>query len=211
MSAVESSVEHAAASAPRTLTVLGSTGSIGRSTLEVVAHQPDRFEIVALVGNRNVDLLAQQAIGTGAQIAVTADPELYGALSERLAGTGIAAAAGMDAVMQAARMPADLILAAIVGAAGLEPTLAAAEQGTTIALANKECLVCAGDVFRNALAQSWTWDASACSRFPGEAARHEGGDSNPRWIPASYRLWWRRTTVAVRVSLSSDPPVSRSA
>lgn len=135
----------------RKLTILGSTGSIGCSTLDVVAHQADRFDVVALVANRNIELLAAQAIACGAKVAVTADAGLYEELKEKLSGTGIEAAAGMDAVMEAARRPADIIVAAIVGAAGLKPTLAAAEQGTTIALANKECLVCAGEVFNNAV------------------------------------------------------------
>ena len=151
MSAVEISRGKPEAERGRKLTILGSTGSIGCSTLDVVAHQPDRFEVIALVGNRNIDLLAEQAISCGAHIAVTADETLYGDLKERLQGSGVEAAAGFEAVMDAARRPADLIVAAIVGAAGLKPTLAAAEQGTTIALANKECLVCAGDVFKQTL------------------------------------------------------------
>ena len=151
MSAVEMTRETPLAERTKKLTILGSTGSVGCSTLDVVAHEPDRFEVVALVGNRNVDLLAEQAISAGAQIAVTADDTLYSRLKERLAGSGVEAAAGFEAVMEASRRPADLIVAAIVGAAGLKPTLAAAEQGTTIALANKECLVCAGDVFKDTL------------------------------------------------------------
>ncbi len=151
MSVVELTSGGPLADTVRKLTILGSTGSIGCSTLDVVAHQPDRFEVVALVGNRNVELLAEQAIKCGAKLAVTADAGLYDALKENLAGSGVEAAAGMDAVMEAARRPADIIVAAIVGAAGLKPTLAAAEQGTTIALANKECLVCAGEVFNSAL------------------------------------------------------------
>ncbi len=151
MSAVELSGERPLVDRPRKITVLGSTGSIGCSTLDVVAHQPERFDVVALVGNRNIDLLAEQAISCGAEVAVTADESLFGALKQRLSDSGVEAAAGMGAVMEAARRPAELIVAAIVGAAGLKPTLAAAEQGTTIALANKECLVCAGEVFNAAL------------------------------------------------------------
>lgn len=151
MSAVELSEEGQLADRARKVTILGSTGSIGCSTLDVVAHQPERFDVVALVGNRNIDLLADQAIKSGAEVAVTADDSLLNDLKERLAGSGVEAAAGEAAVMEAARRPADLIVAAIVGAAGLKPTLAAAEQGTTIALANKECLVCAGEVFNATL------------------------------------------------------------
>jgi 1-deoxy-D-xylulose-5-phosphate reductoisomerase len=135
----------------RRLTILGATGSIGCSTLEVVLHNRERFEVVALVGNTNVALLAQQAVACNAQLAVTADESLYGELARLLEGTGIQAAAGKAAVIDAAQLPADIVVAAIVGAAGLRPTLAAATQGITIALANKECLVCAGDVFLRAL------------------------------------------------------------
>ena len=151
MSVVELADGGPLADSVRKLTIMGATGSIGCSTLDVVLHEPDRFEVVALVGNRNVDLLAEQAIKCGAQVAVTADASLYDKLKANLAGSGVEAAAGMEAVMEAARRPADIIVAAIVGAAGLKPTLAAAEQGTTIALANKECLVCAGEVFNSAM------------------------------------------------------------
>ena len=131
----------------RRLSVLGATGSIGCSTLDIVGHHPDKFSVVALVGNSNIDLLAQQAIAHGAELAVTADPEKYGALKSALDGSGVEVAAGPEAVVEAAVRPADLLMAAVVGAAGLAPTLAAVRQGTTIALANKECLVCAGDLF----------------------------------------------------------------
>ncbi len=160
MSALEIIAEGGPAADPRRLSILGSTGSIGCSAIDVIAHQPERFDVAALVGNRNIEVLAQQAIAVGAEIAVTADGSLYNDLKARLAGTGIAVAAGNDAVIEAAKRPADITLAAIVGAAGLEPTLAAAEQGATIALANKECLVCAGDVFKAAL------DASGSRLLP---------------------------------------------
>ncbi len=139
---------------PRKVSVLGSTGSIGCSTLDVIAHNGDLFDVVALVANSNVDLLAKQAVACGAEIAVTADESKKDQLETLLEGTGIEVAAGAQAVLDTARRPADLSLAAIVGAAGLKPTLAAAEQGNIIALANKECLVCAGDVFLSALEKS---------------------------------------------------------
>jgi len=142
------------AQAPRRLTILGATGSVGCSTLEVVLHNRERFEVVALVGNTNISLLAEQAVACNAQLAVTADETRLGELKNLLAGTGIEVAAGDAAVIDAAQRPADMVVAAIVGAAGLKPTLAAAAQGTTIALANKECLVCAGDVFLRALQAS---------------------------------------------------------
>lgn len=136
------------------LSILGTTGSIGCSAIDVIQHQPERFDIVALVGNKNIELLAKQAKAVGAEIAVTADENLYQDLRDALSGSDVEVAAGAGAVLEAAQRPVDMNLAAIVGAAGLEPTLAAAEQGATIALANKECLVCAGDVFKAALAAS---------------------------------------------------------
>ena len=137
--------EAVADTAPRRLTILGATGSIGRSTLDLVARHPDRFAVEALTAHRNVALLIQQARETGARLAAIGDPELYGALRDGLAGTGIEAAAGPEAVAEAADRPADWVMAGIVGAAGLEPTLRAVRQGTVVALANKESLVCAGD------------------------------------------------------------------
>ena len=132
--------------APLRLVVLGSTGSIGQNTLDLIARTPERFDVVALVGNRNVERLAAQARMVGARRAVVADASCYDALKAALAGSGIAASAGQAAVMEAAVMPADMVVAAIVGAAGLAPTLAAVRAGRVIALANKECLVCAGDL-----------------------------------------------------------------
>ncbi|MDE0718710.1 MAG: 1-deoxy-D-xylulose-5-phosphate reductoisomerase, partial [Rhodospirillaceae bacterium] len=137
--------ESAADAPPRRLTILGATGSIGRSTLDLVAREPDRFAVEALTAHRNVALLIEQARETGARLAAIGDPALYGALKEGLAGTGVEAAAGPEAVADAASRPADWVMAGIVGAAGLEPTLRAVRQGTVVALANKESLVCAGD------------------------------------------------------------------
>jgi 1-deoxy-D-xylulose-5-phosphate reductoisomerase len=128
---------------------LGATGSIGRNTLDVIRHFSARedFRVVALTGMANVELLAAQAIEFGAEIAVTADEEKYHALKAALAGTGIEVAAGSLALEEAASRPSDWVMAGIVGIAGLAPTLAAARAGGTIALANKECLVSAGDLF----------------------------------------------------------------
>lgn len=137
--------------AARRLTILGSTGSIGRSTLDVVAQararDPEAFPIAALVGGRNVAELAAQARAFRPEVAVIADAGLLGALRDALAGSGVAAAAGPEAVVEAASLPSDWVMAAIVGAAGLAPTLAAARRGAAIAVANKECLVSAGDLF----------------------------------------------------------------
>ena len=135
----------------RTVTVLGSTGSVGTQTLELLAAEPGRFQVKALVAGRNTDLLAQQAIALGAEMAVIADPSLYQALREALAGTNIAVAAGPEAVVEAALLDADWTMAAITGAAGLASTLAAIRRGKSVALANKEALVCAGEVMLKAV------------------------------------------------------------
>lgn len=139
-------VEHASREhkAPRRLTVLGSTGSVGQATMDVIAHSGGAFEVDALVANSNIARLVAQARAARARLAVTADPDLYEPLREALHGSGIAAAAGPRAVIEAAGRPVDMVVAAIVGAQGLEPTLAALNHGTAVALANKECLVCAG-------------------------------------------------------------------
>ena len=135
------------ASGIKTLTILGSTGSIGQSTIDIVRHHPDRFAVEALVANRNIAQLAADARQVRARLAVTADDSLLGELKSALAGSGIEVAAGEQAVIEAARRPVDMVMGAIVGADGLRPTLAAVEQGTTIALANKECLVSGAEVF----------------------------------------------------------------
>ncbi len=130
--------------APRRVTVLGSTGSIGCNTVDLIERNPEAFEIEALTAHQNVALLADQARRLGPRLAVIADESRYGDLKEALAGTGIGVAAGQDALVEAADRPADWVMAAIVGAAGLAPTLAAVRRGVSIALANKETLVCAG-------------------------------------------------------------------
>jgi len=136
----------------RSVTILGATGSIGDSTLDLIARAPDQFSVEALVGGRNVAKLADKARQLGARMAVIADPGGYHELCERLRDTDIECAAGDAAVIEAADRPADLVMAAIVGAAGLAPTLAAIRRGATIALANKECLVCAGSLMMSEIA-----------------------------------------------------------
>ncbi len=126
------------------VTILGSTGSVGSNTAELVAAHPARFSVEALVANRNAAKLAQQARALRAKRAVVADETMYADLRDALAGSGIEAAAGAAAIVEAAHMPADFVCAAIVGAAGLPSTLAAIRRGATIGLANKETLVCAG-------------------------------------------------------------------
>jgi 1-deoxy-D-xylulose-5-phosphate reductoisomerase len=138
---------------PRAITVLGSTGSIGTNTLDLIGRNPGRYRVEALTANGNVEALAAQARTFNARLAVVADAARYGALKEALAGTGIEAAAGPDALKEAAARPTDWVMAAIVGAAGLEPTLQAVNRGATVALANKECLVCAGELFMRAVAE----------------------------------------------------------
>jgi 1-deoxy-D-xylulose-5-phosphate reductoisomerase len=134
------------------VSVLGSTGSIGESTLDLIRRTPEAFEIVALTAWSNVEKLAAQAIAHRAKFAVVGDKERYPALKERLAGSGIEIAAGPDALVAAAEIPADCVVAAIMGAAGIRPTFAAARQGRRVALANKECLVSAGEIFMQVVA-----------------------------------------------------------
>jgi len=132
---------------PRRVSLLGATGSIGASTVDLLRREPARFSTVAVTANRNGEALAKLARETGARLAVVADPSSYRELKAALGGSGIEAAAGAEALIEAAAEPADLVLAAITGAAGLRPTLAAIERGATVALANKESLVCAGALF----------------------------------------------------------------
>lgn len=135
------------------LTILGSTGSVGRSTLDLVGRNAGLYEIEALTAYENVALLADQARNHRARLAVIGDPSRYEALKAALAGSGVEAAAGPAALVEAASRPSDWVMAAIVGSAGLEPTLAAVTRGATVALANKECLVCAGDLVMKAVAR----------------------------------------------------------
>jgi 1-deoxy-D-xylulose-5-phosphate reductoisomerase len=128
----------------RTVTLLGATGSIGRSTRDVVAENPDRLAITAVVGGRDAAALARVAVETGARFAVLADEGCGAALAEALSGSGIAHGAGRSAVFEAVAMESDIVVSAISGAAGLEATFAALTPGRVIALANKESLVCAG-------------------------------------------------------------------
>ncbi len=139
---------------PCKLTVLGATGSIGRSTLDLVGRNPGLFEIVALTAQCHAVELAELAKLHRAKVAVIGDEALLADLRAALSGSGIIAMAGAEALVEAAVMPADCVMAAIVGAAGLKPTFAAAGQGGRIALANKECLVSAGDVFTREVARS---------------------------------------------------------
>jgi 1-deoxy-D-xylulose-5-phosphate reductoisomerase len=138
----------------RRVTILGSTGSVGRSTVDLVARDPERFPVEALVAGRNLELLVRQALELRPRLAVIADGGALDDLRSALAGTGIEAAAGPAAVVEAAERPAEWVMAAIVGAAGLEPTLAAARRGAAVAFANKECLVCAGPLMMDLVRRS---------------------------------------------------------
>jgi 1-deoxy-D-xylulose-5-phosphate reductoisomerase len=131
----------------RRVTILGSTGSIGRSTVDLLLRNREAFTVEALTANRNTELLAEQARQLGARFAAVADPADYPALKQALAGTGIEAACGSAALVEAVERPCDWVMAGIVGAAGLEPTLAAVRKGRIVAFANKEVLVSAGSLF----------------------------------------------------------------
>ena len=139
-------------SGPRRVTILGSTGSVGQNTIDLLQRNPDDFTVEALTANSNAVLLAEQARAVGARFAAVADPDAYSALKDALGGSGIEAAAGRDAVVEAAQRPADWVMAGIVGAAGLAPTLAAVRCGRIVAFANKEVLVCAGPLFMQEIA-----------------------------------------------------------
>jgi 1-deoxy-D-xylulose-5-phosphate reductoisomerase len=138
----------------RRIAILGATGSIGKSTLDLVERSPERFEVVAVTAATNAEALAQIARRTGAKLAVVADEGRFAELKEQLAGSGCEAAAGEGALIAAATSEADLVIPAIVGCAGLKPVMAAVEAGKTVALANKEALVTAGSLMTDAAARS---------------------------------------------------------
>jgi 1-deoxy-D-xylulose-5-phosphate reductoisomerase len=139
---------------PRRISVLGATGSIGESTLDLIGRDPEAYRVVALTGGHNAGRLAELAVRHRAELAVVADPAAYPALRAALSGTDIETGAGEEALLEAASRAADWVMAAIVGAAGLKPTLEAVRQGTLTALANKECLVSAGDIFMREVARA---------------------------------------------------------
>ena len=138
----------------RKIAILGATGSIGKSTLDLIERDPDRFEVTAVTAATNVEALADIALRTRAGLAVIADEQRRDDLQARLAGTGCRVAAGEEALVEAATGDAELVIAAIVGCAGLRPTMAAVEAGRTVALANKEALVTAGALMTNAATAS---------------------------------------------------------
>jgi 1-deoxy-D-xylulose-5-phosphate reductoisomerase len=147
MSAVPLRNNKGAASGVRSVSVLGATGSIGDSTMDLLRASRDRYQVEALTAHSNVQGLAKLAKEFGARFAAVADPDRLAELKDALAGTRTECGAGESAVIEAASRPADWVMAAVSGAAGLKPALAAVDRGATVALANKECLVCAGDFF----------------------------------------------------------------
>ncbi len=154
MNAVPLRNNKAADAAVRTVTVLGATGSIGDSTMDLLRASPERYQVEALTANSNVEGLAKLAKEFGARFVALADASKLGELRDALSGTDIASGAGDSAIVEAAERSADWVMAAVSGAAGLKPALAAADRGATIALANKECLVCAGDFFMDRAAKA---------------------------------------------------------
>src|SRR4029078_5235886 len=154
MSAVQLRNNKPAAAAARTVSVLGATGSIGDSTMDLLRGARDRYSVVALTANSNVDALAKLAKEFGAQFAAIADPARLGELKDALAGTGIECGAGESAIIEAAARPADWVSAAGGGAGRLKTVFAAVDRGAAVALPNKECLVCAGDFFMQRAAKA---------------------------------------------------------
>jgi 1-deoxy-D-xylulose-5-phosphate reductoisomerase len=140
--------------APRRITILGSTGSIGCSTIDLIKRDPEAYKVEALTANRNVDALAEQARLLDAQFVAIGDPDRYEDLKLALSGRNAEVAAGPEAIVEAAARGADWVMAGIVGAAGLKPTLEAVRQGAVVALANKECLVCGGDLMLDEISRS---------------------------------------------------------
>jgi len=161
-------------SKPKTITVLGSTGSVGTSTLDLaaraVAHGSAEVQVIALTAGANVALLAEQALEWRPKIAVIADERLLGELRQRLKGSGVACAAGEAAVIEAAGLGCDWVMSAIMGSAGLAPTLAAVKTGAVIGLANKESLVCAGPALLEAAKAAYFGARDSQPTIPQPAA-----------------------------------------
>jgi 1-deoxy-D-xylulose-5-phosphate reductoisomerase len=141
-------------SAPKSVSILGSTGSVGCQTIDLLERERSAYNVVALTANKNVELLAKQAIDLQPDFVAIGDEQLYGALKQALSGTGIEVGAGEGSIADAADFNAEWVMAAIVGAAGLKPTLRAVQRGATVALANKECLVCAGELLMAEMSRS---------------------------------------------------------
>jgi 1-deoxy-D-xylulose-5-phosphate reductoisomerase len=147
------SIQSRIAPEPRSLTILGSTGSIGCNTIDLIERHREEYQIVALTAYNSAEMLAEQARRLRPELVVIGEERHYSGLKSDLSGTGIEVAAGPQALIEAAMRPADWVMAAIVGAAGLAPTLAAVQRGAMIALANKETLVCAGGLMMTEVAR----------------------------------------------------------
>ncbi|MGB3167618.1 MAG: 1-deoxy-D-xylulose-5-phosphate reductoisomerase [Alteraurantiacibacter sp.] len=167
----------------RSISILGATGSIGDSTLDLIRSQRDKWNVVALSANCSAEKLARLAREFDVDVAVVGEEGCLGDLREHLAGSGVESAGGAEALVEAARRPADLTVAAIVGCAGLAPTIAAIEQGNTVALANKEALVSAGEVMTDKVAEHGTTLLPVDSEHNAIFQCLQGGDiADVRWI-----------------------------
>jgi 1-deoxy-D-xylulose-5-phosphate reductoisomerase len=191
----------------RRVTIFGATGSVGQSTLDLIGASPERYDVEALTAQRNVAALAAAARRHGARLAVIGDPACYGELKAALAGSGIEAAAGLAGLLEAAARPAEWVMAAIVGAAGLQPTLQAVRRGAMVALATKECLVCAGallmDQVRRSGAVLLPVDSEHNAIF--QALRHEASESVERLIlTASGGPFRERSRAAMQAVTPSE-------
>jgi 1-deoxy-D-xylulose-5-phosphate reductoisomerase len=195
---------------PRSVSVLGATGSVGRSTLDLVGRSPERYRVEALTAHRNFEGLAQAALRHHARLAVIGEPERYPQLKELLAGSGIEVAAGPDGLIEAAERPADWVMAAIVGAAGLGPTLAAVRRAAMVAFATKECLVCAGALLMAEVARSGAVLLPVDSEHNAifQALRGEATDSVERLILTASGGPFRQRSLAEMADVTPDQAVA---
>ena len=200
------------------VTVLGATGSIGRSAADVLSAHRDRFSVEAVVGGRDAVALAATARALGARFAAVADPAALDALRIALDGTGIASGAGEAAVLEAVERPADVVVAGIAGTAGVRPTHAAAKLGRVVALANKECLVCAGHAFMRDAAEAGATVLPVDSEHNAilqALGRHEAAEVERMILTASggpFRTWSReRIAAATREQALAHPNWSMGA
>lgn len=195
----------------RSVSVFGATGSIGRNTLELLHYQggAENYDVVALSGAGNVDLLAQQARKARARLAVTARPECYRALKDNLAGTGIEVAAGTEALAEAASRPVDWAMSAIVGVAGLVPTLQLVRHGGVVALANKESMVAAGELVRAECARAGTRLIPTDSEHSAIFQAMQGQEADRIILTASggpFRDWSREQMATVTPEMAKAHP-----
>jgi 1-deoxy-D-xylulose-5-phosphate reductoisomerase len=195
---------------PRSVSVLGATGSVGRSTLDLVGRTPERYRVEALTAHRNVEQLAAAAVRHRARFAAVADPAGYRDLKAALAGSGVEVAAGEAGLAEAAARPADWVMAAIVGAAGLGPTLAAVRRSAMVALATKECLVCAGAMLMAEVASSGAVLLPVDSEHNAifQALRGEAAESIERLILTASGGPFRRRTRAEMAAVTPRQAVA---